>query len=114
MYVLRDRTRLQYQEQSVLQSLAADWKLEEKGQLVYMDPPVYNDYAGEEVYVDRLPVFQQHFPSLEAKSFRMVPLIKKLQDNEWKYKLDEVSLLKCKSKILDIISQFWASRKKNA
>ena len=109
LYLSRDRHLLKYQEQSVISSLVVDWKLEETGQFVYMDPPVYNSYMGENAFREHVPVFQIHFPSWPTKRFQMIPLLEKLQRGQ--YILDEVTLQESKSVLMDIIGQFWAKRK---
>ena len=89
--------------------LAREQQLRERGQLVLMDPPVYNAYAGEKAYRKILPLFQIHFPSWEFKVAGLIPLLERLTNGE--YRLSAETLLDCKGRLLNEVDHFWQSRR---
>jgi hypothetical protein len=105
----RYKEKLEWAEQSVAIILVEEQQLEENGELVYLDPPVWNDYRGEKFYTQHLPTFMLHFPSWPTKQAKLLPLLDKLRAGV--LVLDVQALQDCKNRLLDILVNFWENRR---
>ena len=57
-------------------------KLEQKGELVFMDQNLFNSYEGQRGFQEIDGIFQIHFPSLNLKRRDMMPLLEAIQKGD--------------------------------
>lgn len=96
---------LEFYEQSVMKIISVARQLERTGEMVIVQPRLFNSYIHRKAFNEERPIFLLHYPSGKAKRNKLIPLIDQLSSG--KLAMDEQVVKRLRRQLVDVMTSFW-------